>query len=131
MSKITFESLCPVLPVDSIESCLPFWVDALGFAEVARVPDGGDRVFSLLQSGAVTVMYQTRSSIEKDEPHLRETPLGRAALYLRVDDLAKVKEGLKDPDVLGSERETFYGMRELSVREPGGHVVTFAQSVSG
>jgi len=24
------------------------------------------------------------------------------------------------------ERKTFYGMREISVREPGGHIVCFA-----
>ncbi len=130
MSPITFESLSPVLPVDRIESCLGFWTERLGFQEVARVPEEGDRAFSILTSGKVTLMYQTRASIEKDEPALRERPLGSAALYIRVDDLARVIEAVRGAEVIGEPRETFYGMREISVREPGGHVMTFAEPVA-
>jgi len=129
MPEIAFESLSPVLPVDRIEPCLPFWIERLGFREVARVPETGERVFSLITSGNVTVMYQTRASIEKDEPALRERPLGGAALYLRVSDIAKVIELVQGAEVIGEPRDTFYGMREVSVREHGGHVVTFAQRV--
>jgi hypothetical protein len=30
--------LTPVLVVDSVEQCLPFWVDRLGFAAANQVP---------------------------------------------------------------------------------------------
>lgn len=129
MSEISFENLSPVLPVDRIEPCLPFWTERLGFSEVARVPDEGDRAFTMLTNGNVTVMYQTRASIEEHEPALRERPLGTAALYVRVSDVGQVIERVQGADVIGEPRDTFYGMREISVREHGGHVVTFAEVV--
>jgi uncharacterized glyoxalase superfamily protein PhnB len=131
MSQISFESLSPVLPVDQIEPCLSLWTERLGFTEVARVPDTGERVFSMLTNGNVTVMYQTRASIEKDEPALRERPLGSAALYVRVNDVAEVIQRVRGANVIGEPRDTFYGMREIAVREHGGHVITFAQSING
>src|SRR5688500_14182303 len=130
MSQISFESLSPVLPVDQIEPCLAFWTDRLGFSGVARVPDAGDRVFSMLTNANVTVMYQTRASIEKAETAIWQRPLGSAAHYVRVNGIAQEMERVKGADMTGEPRDTFYGMREISVREHGGHVVTFALSIA-
>lgn len=127
MPTVQFESLSPVLPVNQIEPCLGFWTERLGFAEVASVPEGDHKVFSMLSSGAVTVMYQTRASIERDEPALARSPLGTAALFIRVDDLQPLLAALEGVEVIAGPVDRFYGMRELTVREPGGHVVTFAQ----
>jgi hypothetical protein len=38
VSSLQFRKLSPVLIVDAIEPCLPFWTDRLGFAKVVEVP---------------------------------------------------------------------------------------------
>jgi hypothetical protein len=43
-----------------------------------------------------------------------------------VESFSDALERVKGADVLVPERTTFYGMREIWVREPGGNVVGFA-----
>ena len=131
MTDTKFESLSPILPVEEIEPCLGFWKDRLGFAEIGSVPEDDHLAFAMLSSGPVMVMYQTRASIERDEPAFAENPLGTAAIYISVDDLQAVTTALEGVEVIAGPRDMFYGMREVSVREPGGHVVTFAQRIRG
>jgi uncharacterized glyoxalase superfamily protein PhnB len=122
------KKLTPVLAVEEIEPCLPFWVDRLGFAKVVEVAEGEALGFVMLQKGAVEVMLQSRASIRKDVPALAEgsfRPSG-VMLYIEVDDLAPVLRAVAGCEVVVPERTTFYGMREIAVRAPGGFVVAFA-----
>jgi len=43
-----------------------------------------------------------------------------------VEDLEDVKKRLEGYPIAMPERETFYGMREVGIFEPGGHTVIFA-----
>ncbi len=122
-----FQSLSPVLIVDEIEPCLPFW-EALGFENAASVNnDAGSLQFVLLGRDGISVMFQTRASLEEDmtalEPRDRETSV---LLYLNVDDLDAVEAALGDHPILIPRRQTFYGATEIGVREPGGNVVVFS-----
>jgi uncharacterized glyoxalase superfamily protein PhnB len=47
-------------------------------------------------------------------------------LYLEVDDLAVVKAAITGMEIYMPERTTFYGSREIGVRDPAGHFITFA-----
>ena len=90
-----------------------------------QVPDG-DRVgFAILRRDLVEIMLQTRASLAADVAPLAAGP-HHATLYLEVDALAPIREALGDTPLVVPERTTFYGARELIVREPGGHVVFFA-----
>lgn len=120
----------PVLMVDRIEPCLPFW-ERLGFARSAQVPHGDALGFVILASDVVEVMYQTHESVAADAPALAEhgaLPAG-TALFIEVADLDAVERQLDGAPVLFPRRRTFYGMDEICVREPGGRPVTFAQPV--
>lgn len=119
MTKLT-----PNLIVDSIEACLPFWT-RLGFAPTVQVPDGDRLGFAILRRDDVELMLQTRASLAADVAPLAEGP-HHATLYLEVGTLAPIREALGDSPLVVPERTTFYGARELIVREPGGHVVFFA-----
>ena len=57
--------LTPVLYVEEIEPVLDFW-KRLGFEVTAEVPEGDQLGFVILQSGPVELMYQTRTSVEKE-----------------------------------------------------------------
>lgn len=119
--------LTPVLCVEEIEPVLPFWEDRLGFERTVSVPDDGPLDFVALRQGPVEIMYQTRRSIEGDVPELADTPVGGTLLFLEVEDLDRVEAALEGIEPIHPRRTTFYGADELIVREPGGHVVTFAE----
>ncbi len=119
--------LTPVLFVKEIEPCLTFWVDQLGFQKAVEVPDGPQLGFVILVKDNVEVMLQTYSSAEKDVPsQAKETRKSTTFMYVEVSDLDETVQKLKKPDIVMPMRKTFYRMREISVREPGGHIVCFA-----
>lgn len=122
------KKLSPVLLVESIEAALPFWVDRLGFQKVAEVPHGAHLGFVILVQGAVEVMLQTRASVAADIPALAQHPAG-SFLYVEVDDLDAVAAKLKGAELVMPRRQTPYGMDELIVHAPGGHVVAFSAPV--
>jgi uncharacterized glyoxalase superfamily protein PhnB len=120
--------LTPVLFVAEIEPCAKFWTERLGFQITAQVPESGKLGFVILQKGAVEVMYQSYASVEKDMPAIRSVvSKGPTFLYVEVDDLDAVIQAVKGAEYYMSERKTFYGSREIGVKDPAGHYVTFAQ----
>src|SRR5215472_15302310 len=100
--------ITPVLLVKEIEPLIPFWVDRLGFTKAVEVPDGSKLAFVIFQKGSVEVMYQTYSSVEKDAPPSMSE---EARMVMPV-------------------RTAFYGMKEFTVQDPGGHFITFAQQAA-
>lgn len=124
----TVRSLAPVLVVEAIAPSLAFWRDRLGFAVTAEVPHEGEAGFAMLERDGITVMLQTAASVAADVPAMAGIGTN-AALFLVVDDLAAIERAVPGDLVVLPRRRTFYGMDEIGVREPGGHVVTFAQPV--
>jgi uncharacterized glyoxalase superfamily protein PhnB len=126
--KPKMKKLTPVIVVDQIEPCLLFWIDRLGFQKTVGVPEGDKLGFVSLAKGNVEIMYQTKSSVEKDLPGIIKEP-GRPStgLYIEVERLDSIIEALKGLEVVVPERTTFYGAHEFGVREPGGSLVLFAE----
>ena len=118
--------ITPVMLVDAIEPSLAFWVDKLGFEKTVEVPEGDKLGFVILQKGGCEVMLQTRSSARGDVGADSEMLSDSTSLYIEVDDFADARERVKGVEVLLPERTTFYGMREMFVREPGRHIVGLA-----
>jgi uncharacterized glyoxalase superfamily protein PhnB len=129
--SMNVKRITPVLLVNEIEPILPFWVDRLGFERTIEVPDGNRLGFVTFQKGAAEVMYQTYSSVEKDAPASMSALArkGPTYLYMEVDDLDAVLAAMQDVNIVMPVRTAFYGLREFSVQDPGGHFITFAQLV--
>jgi len=122
------KKITTVLFVKEIEAVLPFWVEGLGFAKTAEVPEGDKLGFVILEKDGVEVMYQTYASVDKDMPSIgADVRKGPTFLYVQVDDLADVKVSVKKAEVYMPERTTFYGSTEIGVKDPAGHFITFAQ----
>ena len=123
MQKIT-----PVLYVESVEPCLAFWVDSLGFAKTAEVPEGDRLGFVILTSGDAEIMLQSYASLDKDIPALGREMRGiPSVLYIEVKDIREIERRLKEYPVIVAKRKTSYGATEIFYRSPGGHVIGFAQ----
>jgi uncharacterized glyoxalase superfamily protein PhnB len=122
------KKVTPVLFVEKIEEVIPFWTQHLGFIKAVEVPDGDQLAFVALQQGTAEVMYQSYASAEKDLPAIAaEVRRGPTFLYVEVDDLNAVKAAVIEMEIYMPERTTFYGSREIGVKDPAGHFITFAQ----
>jgi catechol 2,3-dioxygenase-like lactoylglutathione lyase family enzyme len=112
------------LIVDSIEACLPFWVDRIGFETTVEVPHGDALGFVILKYLGVELMLQSRASLASDIAPFAEGPY-RSMLYIGVEDLEPIRVALAGYPLVLPERTTFYGARELIVRDPAGNGVCF------
>jgi catechol 2,3-dioxygenase-like lactoylglutathione lyase family enzyme len=119
------KSIVSNLIVPSIEDCLPFYVERLGFEKTVDVPHGDKLGFVILRRGPLELMLQSRASVADDIAALAKDSF-RAALYIEVDQLDPIRKALTDWPRVVPERTTLYGAREVIVRDPAGNVVLFA-----
>ena len=128
----------PIMVVEEIESCLPFWEDVLGYRRTVEVPHEGRLGFVLLVSDDVQVMFQSRASILADlagqspadlasQSLADELEVGAVVQYLDIDSIDELIPRLDPEMVVIGERKTFYGAREVFVRAPGGFICGFAE----
>lgn len=128
VTPVIVNKLTPVLCAAQIEPCLRFWMERLGFAKTLEVPDGDRLAFAILQKGGVELMYQSYASADKDIPAMGELcRKGPSFLYVEIEDLEPVLAAVEGAEVAVPLRTTFYGAKELGVKDPAGHIVIFAQ----
>ena len=122
--------LTPLVSVDAIEPCIPFWTDVLGFEKGASVPAGDGLAFLILERGSAQLMYQTVGSVEEDIPAVASQIAGQTnMLYTEVTELDEIVERLEaaETEVVVARRTTFYGADEIFVRAPCGTIVGLAE----
>ena len=125
---MTVKKITPVLFAQEIEPCLKFWEERLGFEKTIDVPEGNKLAFAILQKGSVELMYQTYASAEKDVPTISaQIRKGPSFLYAEVENLGEIVTAMKGAEVVIPIRTTFYGAKEIGIRDPAGHIITFAQ----
>jgi hypothetical protein len=118
--------MTPLLYVDQVENCLPFWIDGLGFEKVMGVEDEGKLLFALLRKGEQELMLNSRQLILRESPLVAEYARPNAPVYVDVDSLSSVRELARKYDIVVPEHKTSYGTNEIILREPGGNLVWFA-----
>ena len=125
---MTVKKLTPVLFVEDIEPCVKFWVERLGFQKTMDVPDGNQLAFAMLQRGNVELMYQSYASADKDVTGISQLARkGPTFLYVEVENLDETIAAVKGAEVVMPVRTTFYGAKEIGIKDPAGHFITFAQ----
>jgi hypothetical protein len=120
-----------VLIVDEIEKSLPFWVERMGFTKTVDVPEGDRLGFAIIVRDGAELMLQSVESVRKDAPQfVPQAGSTSVGLFIEVGDFADALKRLEGYPTALEERTTFYGMREIGVREPSGHIVIFAARTS-
>ncbi len=120
----------PVLVVDRVEPTRDFFHKRLGWPVLMEVPHGESVGFAQVELGPVEIMIQTRASVAEDlSVPLESVKLSNTTLYIEIDDVEQVVPVLEGLDVVVPLRKTWYGMHEISVREPGGNVIGFASKL--
>ncbi|WP_455211679.1 VOC family protein [Kaarinaea lacus] len=132
------ERITTNLMVTDMRKSLDFYCGLLDFtlnmgvnADHETFTDGtlrDDLIYVMLANGSAELMLQHRDSLAEDVPVFSAdaTPGGTFTLYIRgmsADALAarlgETVEILKGPET------TWYGMRELYIRDPDGYVLVF------
>jgi uncharacterized glyoxalase superfamily protein PhnB len=82
----------------------------------------------MLQKGNVELMYQSYASADKDVSAVaQEVRKGPTFLYVEVESLDEAITATKGSEVVMPVRTTFYGSKEIGIKDPAGHMITFAE----
>ena len=126
---MTLKRMTANLYTDDVESCVKFWVERMHFEKTVEVPDGGNLAFAALQQGTIELMYGSYASLEKEPALTGAYQRGTGFLFLEVDDLDAALAAMKGAPTVVPVHKTFYGSTEFTVKDPAGHLITFAHFV--
>lgn len=125
------------LMVTDMVTSLRFYHEVLG-AELAFTVDAEQNtdmpgsiqdgvVFASIRAGTSEIMLQERTNLLEDSPAFDADtmPGSSTTMYFRVEDADTIVARLpKDTPVLKPLETTWYGMREIWIRDPDGYVLT-------
>jgi uncharacterized glyoxalase superfamily protein PhnB len=114
------DTVTPMIHVPDVRATVD-WYESIGFTVVATHDDGEGLDWAVLSLGAGRVMFN-----EGGEPSTRRRR--EVDLYVQTSEVDALYERLKDRvDVVEEPHDTFYGMRELIVRDVNGFWITFGE----
>ena len=128
-----FTSVTPNLVVRDLARSLAFYRDVLGFTISMSVPEAPPYVFVGLERDSVPVFLNDVKAAVEDYPSLAAMPPGgTATMFFIVTEVDALHAAVApNANVVMPLKTQFYGMREFAVTDPDGHVITFAERVSG
>lgn len=126
------QSLSPNLMVADVNATVDFYVNTLGFAKLATVPDSGKLDWAMVQNGTVTFMFQESKNLKTEYPQLEKFHQGGGlTFYINVADVERVFDSLKGKVKMAKDlHKTFYGATEFAIEDNNGYVLTFSQSAN-
>lgn len=114
----------PMIHIPDVRAAVE-WYLAIGFALVRANEDDGEMDWALLSFGDSELMLDEGG--RASDADRREVDL-----YVHTSDVDGLYERLLDRvDVVESPHDTFYGMRELIVRDLNRFWITFGQPTGG
>jgi len=125
-----FKDATPNLMVKNVKKTVDFYTNILGFNLIASVPETGDWVFAIVQSGNIMFMFQEENSLKEEYPQLsRFSPDGGGlTFYIHVTDIHALYEKLKDKVTIAKDlHQTFYGATDFAIEDCNGYILTFSQ----
>lgn len=102
-----------------LQRTIDYYRDVLGFALEDTWPNADEPAWCSLTLGAATLMFSKGWDGE---------PMFTGRLYLYPDDITAYWARVKDSaDIAHKLVVTEYGMREFSVRDPDGYILSFGE----
>lgn len=130
----------PNLMTTNVNASVNFYCDRLGFnfmmgvpfdseTPVAELSDNISLQYAMLSKQGAMIMFQHQQSLAEEYDLFSHMSVAASAtFYLEVESLDDLKTGLGDDvEIALPERITFYGMREIWIRDNNGYVITLAQ----
>jgi len=126
--------ITPNLAVTDMVRSLAFYRDVLGMSlhmavsadrQLLNETDGSDAVFAVLTLDGVELMLQLASSLAEELPVFDGSAPGKpnGTIYFRNLHPNKVMDRLPKDAVVKGPFQQWYGMYEVYLRDPDGHVL--------
>ena len=124
------KNLIPMLNVSNLESSLKFYKDALGFEVVSPTEALTEWRWGIIRSGETELMLsETHSDLgftKNIDPH--ENTSWPTVFYFYPDNVEALYKHMTTRGFRVTPLEvTFYGMKEFSVQDLDGHLLSFGQ----
>ena len=114
--NLRMTKVAPTLVVEKIEPTLEFFIESLGFKKEMDVPGEHGLIFAMVVHGAIEIHMQTKESVTKDIPYLKECSIPSSSfLYIDVEDVKSLYDQLKNSDIVVPLQKTFYGATHFFV----------------
>jgi uncharacterized glyoxalase superfamily protein PhnB len=125
-------SVTPNLITNDLPRALAFYRDVLGFSVVTTVPDAAPHVFVWLQRDDVNLFLNDAETVRKENPTATSLVAGASgvAMFVHTEQVADYWEQVHGrATVVMALKDQWYGMREFSIADPDGYVLTFAERI--
>jgi catechol 2,3-dioxygenase-like lactoylglutathione lyase family enzyme len=119
---VVFFHAAPVFQVRDLQASIAFYRDLLGFEVVVTWPEDGDALHAGVSRGGVNIHL---SRCESEE-------LQRSSIYVFLRGVDAYASAIRAAGgSLEAEPQSHdYGMRELSVKDPDGNLISCGQGLS-
>lgn len=137
---MSFNKLTPNLMVDDVAQSVVFYRDLLGFKflmamrdekPVEALPAAGEKPldWAMVQRDQVAFMFQQRHSLVEEIPALADADIGASlTLYIELDGVDALYQSLQGKaDILHPPKTSFYGRRELYLRDCNGYILALTE----
>ena len=127
-----FRAVTPMLLVDDVNKAVAFYQDVLGARLRYSLPQNPPFEWASLLLGDVEFMFWQREAAQREysDVLLSSGKPSDFMVYVYVDNVHALYELVKcKVTVLQEPKDQFYGIREFTVRDPFGFILTFAQMV--
>jgi catechol 2,3-dioxygenase-like lactoylglutathione lyase family enzyme len=126
--NVKLTSLTTQLICADVARSLVFYRDVLGFEPAMHVPEAPPFVWVRLKRDSVEIDLNQREAADY-EAFRNATPGGTFAMFIGIEGLDEAHELLRQkvPQAILGLKEQFYGMRELTLRDPDGYYIVLAE----
>ncbi|MBT2989091.1 MAG: VOC family protein [Candidatus Thiodiazotropha sp. (ex Ctena orbiculata)] len=124
------KSLIPMLNVSNIAKSLEFYENALGFQVVSDPKAVEEWRWATIRSGNTELMLsETETNIGLEAPiDPQESTKWPVIVYFYPDSVVQLYQHVENCGYLPTPLiTTFYGMKEFSIQDPDGHMLSFGE----
>ena len=124
--------ITPNIIVEDVSRTIKFYTDIIACFELVDYDSKkGKFSWALLRCGDTQIMFESRESIAKSIPALEHSNKnGAITIYVELDGIKELYKMIKDKvDIVKDLHNAEYGMREFSIQDCNGFIITFAEWV--
>ncbi len=122
--------MTPNIMVEDVSKAVEFYKNILACFELVDYELGGRKLnWALLRCGDVQIMFESRESMTNSIPILKNRNIGGTmTIYIELDGIEGLYKIIKDKvNIVKDLHNADYGMREFSIQDCNGFVITFAE----
>lgn len=132
---VKLQSVTSNLMVDDVDKTVDYYEKVLGFNLEISVPrDDGKLQWAMVTRDSVDIMLHERGNLIEEMPQLKGTKTGGGSitLFVKMEGFEAFYNEVKvkmDADIIIEPHTTFYGMKEFTLQDINGYIITFAEQV--